>query len=438
MKKTAHGSELQQLYNTAHDWVMVHVLAWSNAQQLLGIILALFLARLAAPRLQKAHSAFLQRRGRELVHGTFSYIFNRLILPLIWLLLLWLGYYITTQMHLPHGLLRVAVSLLFAWVVIRFTATLIRNPAFAKVIAFTAWTVAALNIVNLFGPTLKLLDSLAFNVGDAHMSVLTMIKGLLYLALALWVANLLSALIESRVTRSQSLTPSMGVLISKFVRFGLIAAAFLLAVSSVGIDLTVFAVFGGALGVGLGFGLQKVVSNFISGIILLLDKSIKPGDVISIGDTYGWVKSLNARYVSLDTVDGKEHLIPNEELIVQRVENWSYSNKKLRLRVPVGIHYKSDVRAAMRLCVEAAHEVARVLDDPAPSCALRGFGDSSVDLEVSFWISDPEGGIINVTSDVLLGIWDKFHEHGVEIPYPQRDLYLKTPVDLNPPRDGDA
>ena len=158
--------------------------------------------------------------------------------------------------------------------------------------------------------------------------------------------------------------------------------------------------------------------------------------MISIGDTYGWVNSLNARYVSLDTVDGKEHLIPNEELIIQRVENWSYSNKKLRLRVPVGVHYKSDVRAAMRLCVDAANEVKRVLDNPAPVCALRGFGVSSVDLEVAFWISDPEGGIINVTSDVLLGIWDKFHEHGVEIPYPQRDLYLKTPVDLNPSPDG--
>jgi small-conductance mechanosensitive channel len=436
MKKTLTLADPHQLMTIAHDWIMEHVLAWSNAQQLLGIILALFLARLGAPRLQALHMSFLQRRGRSLVPGTFPYILNRLILPLLWLLLLWLGYYITTQTQLPHALLRVAVSLLFAWVVIRFTATLIRNPALAKLIAFTAWTVAALNILNLFGPTMKFLDGIAFNIGDVHVSVLTVLKAIVYLAVALWLANLISELIEGRLSRSRSLTPSAGVLISKFVRFGLITTAFLMAVSTVGIDLTVFAVFGGALGVGLGFGLQKVVSNFISGIILLLDKSIKPGDVISIGDTYGWVNSLNARYVSLDTVDGKEHLIPNEELIIQRVENWSYSNKKLRLRVPVGVHYKSDVRAAMRLCVDAANEVKRVLDNPAPVCALRGFGDSSVDLEVAFWISDPEGGIINVTSDVLLGIWDKFHEHGVEIPYPQRDLYLKTPVDLNPSPDG--
>ncbi|MEJ2761554.1 MAG: mechanosensitive ion channel [Gammaproteobacteria bacterium] len=237
--------------------------------------------------------------------------------------------------------------------------------------------------------------------------------------------------------RSETLTPSIGVLISKLVRISLIIGGFLLAISSVGINLTVFTVFGGALGVGLGFGLQKVVSNFISGIILLLDKSIKPGDVISIGDTYGWVNSLNARYVSLDTIDGKEHLIPNEELIIQRVENWSYSNKRLRLRVPVGVHYKSDVRKAMQLCVDAANESVRVLEHPKPVCMLRGFGDSSVDLEIAFWINDPEKGLNNVESDVLLRIWDKFHENDVEIPYPQRDVYLKTPIDIKRPPETD-
>ena len=181
---------------------------------------------------------------------------------------------------------------------------------------------------------------------------------------------------------------------------------------------------------GLGFGLQKVVSNFISGIILLLDKSIKPGDVISIGDTYGWVKSLNARYVSLDTRDGIEHLIPNEELIINKVENWSYSNNRIRLKVPVGIHYKSDVRKAIQICRDAAAATDRILKDPPPVCQLRGFGDSSVDLELRMWIEDPQNGRANVISDVLLMVWDKFHEVGIEIPYPQRDLYLKTPLEF--------
>ena len=217
---------------------------------------------------------------------------------------------------------------------------------------------------------------------------------------------------------------------TKLLRITLIIVAVLLALSSVGLDLTPFAVFGGALGVGLGFGLQKVVSNFISGIILLLDKSIKPGDVISIGDTYGWVKSLNARYVSLDTRNGIEHLIPNEDLIINRVENWSYSNNRVRLTIPVGVHYKSDVRKAMEICRDAAASTQRILQDPAPVCQLRGFGDSSVDLEIRMWIDDPQKGRANVISDVLLMVWDKFHEHGIEIPYPQRDLYLKTAVEI--------
>ena len=213
-------------------------------------------------------------------------------------------------------------------------------------------------------------------------------------------------------------------------RIILITIAFFMAISSVGIDLTVFTVFGGALGVGLGFGLQKVVSNFVSGIILLLDKSIKPGDVISVGDTYGWVKSLNARYVSLDTRDGIEHLIPNEDLIVQSVENWSYSHNKIRLKIPVGVHYQSDVRKAIELCTQAATDNPRVLDDPAPVCQLRGFGDNSVDLEIRMWIDDPQKGISNLKSEVLLNIWDKFQVNHIEIPYPQRDLHIKTPIKI--------
>lgn len=192
--------------------------------------------------------------------------------------------------------------------------------------------------------------------------------------------------------------------------------------------MTAFTVFSGAIGVGVGFGLQKIVSNLISGVILLIDKSIKPGDVISVGDEYGWVNSLGARYVSVVTRDGTEHLIPNEELITQRVENWSYSNNLVRLRAPVGVHYKSDVRHAISLCIEAARATPRVLQDPAPVCLLKGFGDSSVDLEIRFWIQDPAEGMSNVLSEVLLRVWDRFHEEGVEIPYPQRDLHIRTPA----------
>jgi len=216
------------------------------------------------------------------------------------------------------------------------------------------------------------------------------------------------------------------VLAAKLARISLITLAILIALSSVGIDLTALAVFGGALGVGLGFGLQKIFSNLVSGIILLLDKSIKPGDVISLGTTFGWINHLGLRYTSVITRDGMEHLIPNEELITQRVENWSFSNKLVRLRAPVGVSYHSDIRLAMQLCLDAAKMSPRVQLDPEPKVQLLGFGDNSVNLEIRFWVDDPEQGRANITSEILLAVWDSFHEHGIEIPFPQRDLHIKS------------
>jgi len=182
------------------------------------------------------------------------------------------------------------------------------------------------------------------------------------------------------------------------------------------------------IGIGIGLGLQKSIANLFSGLVLLLDKSIKPGDVIAIGDTYGWVDSLNARYVSVYTRDGIEHLIPNEQLITQEVQNWTHTNRLIRLRLPIGVHYESDVRRAIDLCVESATEVERVIDKPAPVCLLNGFGDNSVDLELRFWIGDPQKGTSNVKSKILMNVWDKFKENKIEIPYPQRDLHIRSSV----------
>ena len=210
----------------------------------------------------------------------------------------------------------------------------------------------------------------------------------------------------------------------------MITLAVVVSLASVGVDLTAFAVFTGALGVGIGFGLQKVVANLISGILLLVDRSIKPGDVIAVEQTYGWVNFMGARYVSVITRDGTEHLIPNETLITNHVENWSYSDDLLRLRIPIGVSYKSDLRKAMALIIEAAASVERVLDQPAPVCLVTGFGDSSVDLEARLWIKDPRNGVSNVKSEILLQVWDRFQSEGIEIPFPQRDLHLKTAQDL--------
>lgn len=351
---------------------------------------------------------------------------DELTTSIVWLVLQWVAIYVAEILKWPNGALTVIASLLTAWVVIRLFTMLVANEALARFLAISAWTVAALNIFGLLDASIALLDSWAVNVGQVRVSPLTVLKVGLSLWFALWLASALSDLIERRLVHTKTVAPAMQVLGAKLARLILIAGAILVALSSVGIDLTALAVFSGALGVGLGFGLQKIFSNLVSGIILLMDKSIKPGDVIAINNTFGWINHLGARYASVITRDGTEHLIPNEELITQRVENWSYSDAFVRLKIPIGISYRSDPAKAMALCVEAAEMVPRVQLKPEPRCQLIGFGDSSVNLELRIWINDPPNGRANVISEVLLGVWERFHENGIEIPFPQRDLHLRS------------
>lgn len=343
-----------------------------------------------------------------------------------WLLLQWMAIEVFEVIGWHNAVMNTVASLLTAWVLIRLATALLENASAARAVAIIAWSVAALNIFGLLEGTMSLLDSWAVNLGEVRLSPLTAVKIGLALWFALWLASALSGLLERRLAKSPNTTASTRVLLTKLARIVLITLAVLIALNSVGIDLTALAVFGGALGVGLGFGLQKIFSNLVSGIILLLDRSIKPGDVISLGSTFGWINHLGLRYTSVITRDGIEHLIPNEELITQRVENWSFSNKLIRLRAPVGIAYDSDVRLAMKLCLEAAAMTPRVQKDPEPKVQLIGFGDNSVNLEIRIWVDDPEAGRANILSEVLLNVWDKFHEHGIEIPFPQRDLHLKS------------
>lgn len=327
-------------------------------------------------------------------------------------------------------LLRLAESLVLVWVLIRLSSRLVRHEALARAIAVAAWVIAALNIAGLIGPVVNLMDAMAIPLGNFRLSVLLVLKGAITLAVLIWIANTVARLIEHRLDRFSALAPAMRVLAGKITRLVLVVLAVVLALGSIGIDLTAFAVFSGAIGVGVGFGLQKVVSNLVSGVILLLDRSIKPGDVIEIDGTYGFVNALNARYIAVTTRDGKEFLIPNEELITQRVTNWSYSNNLIRMHVKVGISYQSDPHMAIRLALDAARAVPRVLAEPPANCVLVNFGDSSVDLELRFWIHDPANGTANVRSAVMLRIWDLFHANGIELPYPQRDITLRNPEAL--------
>jgi small-conductance mechanosensitive channel len=323
-------------------------------------------------------------------------------------------------------LLGVAASLATAWVVIALVAGLIRNPFVYRLVAIFAWTIAALNILGLAQPIREALDSVAVVIGGLRVSPLLVLKTTVLLLLTLWGANAASDFLDKRVRAVTDLTPSIQVLIGKLIRLLLITFAIVIALSTVGIDFSALAFFSGAVGVGLGFGLQKIVSNLVSGIILLADKSIKPGDVISVGDSFGWVESMGARYTSVVTRDGREFLIPNEDFVTQRVINWSYSNDEVRLDVDFGVSYASDPHKICEFGVEAAKSVERVLVAPAPVCHLKGFGDSSLDFTLRFWIRDPVDGTTNVRGKVLLALWDIFKREGIEIPFPQRDVTLRT------------
>jgi len=410
----------------ALDWISTDLLTTAALWQAGVIVVTLLAAIIITPPFRR----WLQRRLDEAADNSrLSFVittFLTLVTPLLWVLLLWLAVEVAANAQWPNKLMSIVVSLVNAWIIIRLVSRFVSDAAWARFIAVVIWTIAALNIVELLQPALSMLDGIALHIGDVRVTALSVAKGVFYLVVLLWLANLVSSILERRIQKLPTLTPSIQVLFAKLLKIALIIIAGVVAIDAVGIDLTAFAVFGGALGVGIGFGLQKIVANFISGIILLLDKSIKPGDTIGVSGTYGWIQSLGARYVSVITRDGIEHLIPNEELITTRVENWSYSNDLVRQKIPLGISYSADVRRAIELCVEAAAASKRVVASPKPICLLKGFGDSSVDLEIRFWVIDPKNGLSNLKSEILLGVWDRFHENGIEIPFPQRDLHLKS------------
>jgi small-conductance mechanosensitive channel len=329
------------------------------------------------------------------------------------------------QLGGEYGLIGIAASLTGLWIVIRASALLVRDPLLARAVAAVAWVVAALDIMGLLPATAAALDSLALTVGALRLSLLLVIKTVFIVAVLLWIALGLARIIDTRVEHLATLSPSVRALAGNLVRIALVVIALLIGLNAVGIDLTAFAVFSGAIGVGLGFGLQKVVSNFVSGIILLLERSIKPGDVIEVGSTFGSVTYLGARYASVRGRDGKEYLIPNENLITNQVVNWSYSSLLVRLDVAFGVAYDSDLHAVREIAVAVATQTKRVQSSPTPVCHVTGFGDSAVDMLLRFWIEDPANGVTNIKGDVLLGLWDAFHEHQIEFPLPQRELHIR-------------
>jgi len=424
------GAKISAYLGEAWAWFQNTFLEPERLIELVAIVLAVFAARISCNYL---HRGIMNAFGE---HPWVQKADRRFLLPIlvaaVAILLMWTAMLLLTP-FMGTYLLSVATSLYTAWLVIRLAVGMLANRELAKLVAGLVWSVAALNIMGILDPLLTVLDEAKLPLGEIEMSVLSLFTGLISFALLIWAAFALSALIERQLKSMEGVPPSVRALMTKVGKIVLVSLAFLISLNATGIDLTALAVFGGALGVGLGFGLQKVVGNFISGIILLVDRSIKPGDVIETAGTYGTINRLAARYTSVITRDGTEFLIPNEDMITQPVVNWSHSHRLVRRRIPVQVSYQSDIRQAMALMVEAATEEKRILNKPEPRTLMRGYGENGVDLELRMWIDDPQHGVSNIASDVMLRIWDKFNQAGIEFPYPQRVMHVKNDAGENRP-----
>ncbi len=399
---------------------------WSLYQ--IGIAIALFfcahlLRAYVSPRMR---DWLRSREGWPLWRMRYAVVINKRLRMIFFVVLLWIVVTIMGEVTWPSRsqLLGIIANLATAWLIIALTTRLIANAFVRGIVRYGAWAWITLRILDLTDEAERLLESLALEIGEIRISLWMILQAVFVIGLLFFVARLLTRTTSARIKAVEDISPSMQVLVVKVLQVVLYGAAFFIGLRAVGVDLTGLAVLSGAIGVGLGFGLQKVVSNLVSGVIILLDKSIKPGDVISLGDTFGWINSLGARYVSVVTRDGREYLIPNEDLITGQVVNWSHSNSFVRLDINFGTAYGDSPHLVRKLAVEAAESVDRVLRTRPAVCHIVGFGDSSVDYVLRFWIDNPTDGLTNIRGNVFLALWDTFEANGISIPFPQREVKM--------------
>ncbi len=419
---------LANLWESIRDWSNLYLWNQNTLYQGIIILISFALGGLIYTAIRKKLKDRIENYQGPAVARRIIRNLVRLVFPLTVLVLIFMAteILITVDVGIDVGWTTGMMKVLLAWIFIRIAVQFIANNAVRNFFALVIWAIAALSIFGVLDDASNTLDAFAFTIGDFRLSALTVIKSALMLGVLLYVALFLSSFVERQIFQTKSLSRTSQVLLAKVIRVALVVFALLIGVTSAGLDLSLFAVFGGAVGLGVGFGLQKGISNLFSGMLLLLDRSIKPGDVIEIPDigTFGWVNNMAARYTEIVTRDNKSFLIPNEDFITQRVINWSHGNNLVRIHLEFGVHYDSDPHHVMEVAIEATKALDRVVDHPAPVCWIVGFGDSSVDFDLRFWIKDAEGGVANIRGLVFLALWDAFKEHDIQIPYPHREVFV--------------
>lgn len=354
---------------------------------------------------------------------------KRLLFPLSALVLVLVAKAVLRNWHSTH-LLNVAAALLLAMAIIRMSIYVMRHTfapsawlrASERWISWMAWIGVAVYLTGLWPYVREVLVDIGFTVGKQKFSLLLMLQGTLSIIVTILVAMWLGSLIESRLMRATSLQVNLRVMFSKLAQSLLLLAAILIALPAVGIDLTVLSVFGGMLGVGIGFGLQKIAANYVSGFIILMDRSVSLGDLVTIGEHTGTLTKMTARYVVVRSLGGLEAIIPNETIITSTVLNHSFSDRKVRVGLPIQVAYATDLDVARKIMVDAAAAHPRVLKDPAPGALILAFADSGINLELGVWVGDPDQGVAGLRSDLYGTIWREFRARGIEIPFPQREI----------------
>jgi small-conductance mechanosensitive channel len=416
------SSEMNLVWEELFADISTAVIAW----QLIVIVASLLLAWSINGLLRAYVMRYAPENWKVGIGGI-----NRVLFPLSSLLFVFIGKLVLGQWQ-HTSMLKLATTLLLAMAAIRLMVYALRYifapsgwvRATESAIATTIWMILALHLSGLLPELTNTLAEISFNIGKHPVSLLLVIQALLTVLITLIAALWVSRALENKLMRAEQINMNVRVVLSKLLRIVLSLVAILLALSAIGFDITLLSVFGGALGVGLGFGLQKIASNYVSGFIILLDDSMHMGDVVTVDTHYGVVSELRSRYMVLRKLDDTEVVIPNETLITNAVINHSFTNRKTQVQMPVQVSYESPLEEAMELMQAAATQQARVLKTPAPEVKIKGFGESGIDLVLTAWIQDPEQGSGGLQSAIYLDIWRAFKKHSISIPYPQREVRI--------------
>lgn len=414
--------------------------AWQLAIIAFALLAGGFWARRVSQRIQeRLHAAASSEHSVRVDVLRFSIAgFRRLAFPVAAIVVIVAGglalFFVGVARESEMQLLRLALLLLGAMAAIRLFVYVLRRSlpratwigTFELAIALTIWALVALYVTGLLNDLIAYLDAVRFPVGKPPLTLWDIVAGLTSVVLTVLAALWAGSAIESKLMGAKAMTPNSRVALARLIKALLTVVAVLVALSLVGIDLTVLSVFGGALGVGLGFGLQRIASNYVSGFIILLDRSLSIGDMITVDKYTGAVSQINARYTVLKALDGTETILPNEMLMTTPVVNQSYSNTTVQVSVKVSIAYRADLDRALQILAEAASQQPRVLADPAPGAYVTGFGADGIELQIGFWIRDPEAGSLPIRSDIARTVLKRFQQEGIEIPFPQRDVRIRS------------